>query len=138
MCLSGCNPNQGFFEEFFFHSGSPSGTLHSKKFQKTLILAFEANSALSSQNGLFSVFYLIVQNVLIKLTSSYMSSLWAALQGCGPNFFLYIVSQYFFGQSALAHPTINEIDNDFGKIFTRIADIGVVNWSFLLIRTLSQ
>ena len=28
----------------------------------------------------------------------------------------------FFGQSALAHPTINEIDNDFGKIFTRIAD----------------
>ena len=29
---------------------APSGPLHSKKFQKTLILAFEANSALSHEN----------------------------------------------------------------------------------------
>ena len=37
-------------------SESPSGTLHSKKFQKTLILAFEANCTLFCQNGLFSAF----------------------------------------------------------------------------------
>ena len=33
-----------------------SGTLHSNKFQKTLISVFEANSALSCQNGLFYAF----------------------------------------------------------------------------------
>ena len=32
------------------------------KYQKTFILAFEANSALSCQNGLFSAFYLIMYN----------------------------------------------------------------------------
>ena len=37
-----------------------SGTLHSKLFQKTLILAFEAKSALSCQSGLFSAFSFIV------------------------------------------------------------------------------
>ena len=43
--------------KFFLRSRSPSRTLHSKFFQKMLILAFEANnSALSSQNGLFSAF----------------------------------------------------------------------------------
>ena len=38
--------------EIFSHSEypSPSGTLCSKKFQTTLILAFEANSALSHKN----------------------------------------------------------------------------------------
>ena len=36
--------------EIFSHSGYPSGTLRSKKFQTTLILAFEANSALSHKN----------------------------------------------------------------------------------------
>ena len=44
------------FWKFFLHSGSPWATLHSKKFQKRLILAFEADSALSCQNGLFSAF----------------------------------------------------------------------------------
>ena len=39
--------------KFFLHSGYPSGTLCSKKFQTMLILAFETNSALSCQNGLF-------------------------------------------------------------------------------------
>ena len=39
--------------EIFPHSGSPAGTLHSKKFQKTLILAFEANSALYYQINFF-------------------------------------------------------------------------------------
>ena len=32
------------------HFGGYAGPLHSKKFQKTLILAFEANSALSRKN----------------------------------------------------------------------------------------
>ena len=36
--------------KYFLHSGSPLGILHSKKFQKTLILAFEASSALSREN----------------------------------------------------------------------------------------
>ena len=36
--------------EIFSHSRYPSGTLHSKKFQTMLILAFEANSALSRKN----------------------------------------------------------------------------------------
>ena len=36
--------------KFFLHSRYPSGTLRSKKFQKTLILAFGANSALSREN----------------------------------------------------------------------------------------
>ena len=51
-----------FFEKKNFTPGpgSSSGTLHSNFFQKTLILAFEANSTLSSQNGLFSAFQLIV------------------------------------------------------------------------------
>ena len=44
------------FLKFFLHSRSCSGLLHSKKFQKTLILAFEANSILSCQNRLFSRF----------------------------------------------------------------------------------
>ena len=39
--------------KIFLHSGSPSETLHSNFFLKTLILAFEANSALSCQNGFF-------------------------------------------------------------------------------------
>ena len=38
------------FWNFFFTPLAPSGPLHSKIFQKTLILAFEANSALSSKN----------------------------------------------------------------------------------------
>ena len=37
------------------------GTLHPKKFQKTLVLAFEANSALSGQNGLFFQHFRIMQ-----------------------------------------------------------------------------
>ena len=41
---------------FFLHSGSPSETFHSKNFQKTLILVFEASSAFSCQNGLFPRF----------------------------------------------------------------------------------
>ena len=41
------------FLKTLLHSGSPLGTLHSKFIQKTLILAFEANSVLSCQNGLF-------------------------------------------------------------------------------------
>ena len=45
-----------FWNFFFIQSRSPSETLHSKKFQKTLILAFDANRALSCQNGLFSWF----------------------------------------------------------------------------------
>ena len=39
-----------FFEKKFSLRFPPSGLLHSKKFQKTLILAFVANSALSRQN----------------------------------------------------------------------------------------
>ena len=38
------------FWNFFFTPLAPSGPLHSKKFQKMLILAFEANSALSREN----------------------------------------------------------------------------------------
>ena len=38
-----------FFEKFS-HSAGPFGPLHSKKVQKTFILAFEANSALSREN----------------------------------------------------------------------------------------
>ena len=38
------------FWNFFFTPLAPSGPLCSKKFQKTLILAFEANSALSREN----------------------------------------------------------------------------------------
>ena len=38
------------------HSRSPSGTLHSKKFQNPLILASEENSVLSRENGLFPIF----------------------------------------------------------------------------------
>ena len=38
------------FWKFFFTPLAPSGPLRSKKFQKTLILAFEANSALSREN----------------------------------------------------------------------------------------
>ena len=38
------------FWNFFFTPLAPSGPLRSKKFQKTLILAFEANSALSHEN----------------------------------------------------------------------------------------
>ena len=36
--------------EIFSHSGYPSGSLRSKKFQTMLILAFEANSSLSCEN----------------------------------------------------------------------------------------
>ena len=36
--------------KFFLTPLAPSGPLRSKKFQKTLILAFEANSALSYEN----------------------------------------------------------------------------------------
>ena len=39
-----------FFEKKFFIPGPLWGPLRSKKFQKTLILAFEANSALSREN----------------------------------------------------------------------------------------
>lgn len=57
MSLGGCmitsKTNINIFWKNFLHSGSPSGTLHSKKIQITLILAIEANSALSWQNGLF-------------------------------------------------------------------------------------
>ena len=38
------------FWNFFFTPLAPFGLLHSKKFPKTLILAFEANSALSREN----------------------------------------------------------------------------------------
>jgi len=34
----------------FLHSAGPFGPLHLKKFQETLILAFEANSALPREN----------------------------------------------------------------------------------------
>ena len=37
--------NSTFFWKKFLHSGSPSRTIHSKKFQTMLILAFEANGA---------------------------------------------------------------------------------------------
>ena len=50
---------KSMFLNRFLHSGSTSGTLHSKKFQKTLILAFEAYIALSCQNELFSRFSLL-------------------------------------------------------------------------------
>ena len=42
------------FEFFFLTPLASSKPLCSKKSKKTLILAFEANSALSRQNGLFS------------------------------------------------------------------------------------
>ena len=35
---------------FFLHSDGPEGPLRSKKFQITLVLAFEANSVLSHKN----------------------------------------------------------------------------------------
>ena len=38
------------FRNFFFTPLAPLGPLRSKKFQKTLILAFEANSVLSREN----------------------------------------------------------------------------------------
>ena len=44
------------FLKVFLHSRSSSETLHLKIFLKTLILAFEVNSALACQNGLFSAF----------------------------------------------------------------------------------
>ena len=49
MCLGGCmitsKAKINIFWNFFFTPLAPSGPLRSKKFQKTLILAFEANSA---------------------------------------------------------------------------------------------
>ena len=39
-----------FFLKNFSIQMAPSGPLRSKKFQKTLILAFEANNALSREN----------------------------------------------------------------------------------------
>ena len=49
--------------KFFLHSGYPSGTLRSKKFQTTLILAFEANSALSREN----------ETKIVKITHSVLA-----------------------------------------------------------------
>ena len=43
------------FLKFFLHARSPLGTIHSNFFQKTLILAFVANSALSRQIAIFFV-----------------------------------------------------------------------------------
>ena len=47
------------FFEIFRHFGEPHPPLE-KMLKKTLDLAFEANSTLSFQNGLFSWFYLIM------------------------------------------------------------------------------
>ena len=59
ISLGGCT-----ILNFFLPFGSALKTLYSKKFQKTLILFFEANSVLSCQNGLFSAFQLcIVKNL---------------------------------------------------------------------------
>ena len=49
-----------FWKKKFLHSRSFSATIYSKNFLKILILAFEANSALSCKNGLFSELELIV------------------------------------------------------------------------------
>ena len=62
--------------KFFLHSESLSVTLYLKKYQKTLILAFEANSALSCQNGLFFAFQLIVTSidgvVFVRRTNNFL------------------------------------------------------------------
>ena len=53
------------FEIFCFTPPAPSGSLHSKNFQKILILAFEANSALSREN----------EAKIVKITQSDSSGL---------------------------------------------------------------
>ena len=54
VCFKGQNQH---FLKFFLVEGPRREPGVKKKFQKTLILAFEANSsALSCQNGLFSAF----------------------------------------------------------------------------------
>ena len=50
--------------KFFLHSGFPSGTLHTKKFQERLILVFEANGALSREN----------ETKIVKITHSVLYS----------------------------------------------------------------
>ena len=54
MCLGNCTiiskAKINVFWKIFFTPLDPSGLLRSKKFQKMLILAFEANSALSHEN----------------------------------------------------------------------------------------
>ena len=54
MCLFMGLLKSTLFEFFFLTPLASSKPLCSKKSKKTLILAFEANSALSRQNGLFS------------------------------------------------------------------------------------
>ena len=55
-CMITAKTKVNVFFIFFLHSGFPLGTLHSKFFQKTMILAFEVNSALSCQMDSFTRF----------------------------------------------------------------------------------
>ena len=54
-----------FLEFFSSLQASFRGTLHSKKFQKTLILAFEANSVLSRKNGPFPALFIVQDRDII-------------------------------------------------------------------------
>ena len=57
MCLGGCTiaskTKINIFWKIFLHTRHPSGTLHSKIFQKTLILAFEAKQFIILQKWTF-------------------------------------------------------------------------------------
>ena len=62
---------------FFFTPGPPSETLNSEKFQKMLILAFAANSALSCQNGLLSlIVYFVNQTFPMIFGHSARRNIW--------------------------------------------------------------
>ena len=69
VCLGGC-PITSKTKINVFEIFSSLRVPSIKFFLKTLIFAFEANTALSCQNGLFSVFYIIVQYRQILLAHS--------------------------------------------------------------------
>ena len=64
VCLGGCtiSSKATFFEKKFLHSRSPSGTLHSKKFQKTWILVFEVIVQPPKHTFKIGIFFLIIVN----------------------------------------------------------------------------
>ena len=62
------------FWNFFFTPLAPSGPLHLKKFQKTLILAFEANSALSheSETKFVKITHIVKKQLVFRTNCSYI------------------------------------------------------------------
>ena len=78
-----------WFWSHFFSSLSSGELILEKNFHKTLILAFEANSALSCQNGLF---FLVLAHCAWWSSSCPLGSLWTA----------------FINYHALQRETINE------------------------------